>query len=813
MSLALVAVWACAAVASPWRPTLPPDARVDAVAAHASQSGILLSVSIGPARVFSSIDAGASWRQSSAWPLPPESEYAAHRVRAFVVGAPRVAYAQVNTRPMQSPDDGRTWHDVSYPLPAGFDAGHFLAAVNPGAPAQKVIYQDTKVAVTLDDGAHWRLDDAPSVVRFLDVDWSTRRMYVTTSNTVAGKSIDVAGSWTVSALIPDNSFDAPVAAGGGAVLTVADRTDGGFGDWLYRSIDGGATFQHVGAEVDAHNLCDVAFAPSQPSRVYAIDCLDSVNLLRSDDGGATWQSFPVATEGGVLAVDGANPDVVWIGANGLWKSVNAGASFTRIDRSTGAPGAGGPEYFDAVDPLLRYASNGRRLRSTDGGATWTTESRGGMNPYTVVWASRTRANVVLGHYASSFFGGQFCQLALSHDGGTSFGSVVLDCGNFYGGALVVVDGPRVGEVYAFFRRGNDTIVHVSVDDMETWPGKATLPGLFPTAAASTGSAAATVYLGVEAAGSSPGLYRSSDGGSTWLPVAAVPRQGTVSAVAVDPVDANHVYVGFADAAGYPLWHSADGGATWSHAGAGLGTGRIAAISIDPAAPASLVAVQSGSGVFRSTDRGATWQAMDDGLLGAANVAQGVRWNPHATSELHLWTASGNFDTSLASGAPAGARRAVEFHHDAFDHYFVSADLDEVLGLDEGVFQGWTRTGQSFPVGETSDARFAPVCRFFGVGFGALSSHFYTPYPYECEIVKADPKWLYERIAFGLALPDPPTYGCPLGMQPIHRLWNANAGGAPNHRYTASYVTMLDMIGIGWIMEGRGDTLVFACVPS
>jgi len=814
LALGVACAWAFAAAASPWQPTLPADGRVEALATHAAQAGVVLSLSLGPGRVFDTLDGGASWWQSSEWPLAPEAAYVAHRVRAFVAGTPRVAYAQVNTRPMQSPDDGRTWHDVRYALPAGFDATHFLAAVNPQAPAQKVIHQDTKVAVTLDDGAHWRVDEAPDAVRFLDVDWSTRRMYVALGAAVAGKPIDAAGTWTASAHVPDGSFDAPVAAGGGAVFIVADRTDGGFGQWLFRSIDGGATFQRVGAEVDAQNLCDVAFAPSQPSRVYALSCLNGVRLLRSDDTGATWLSFPAQTEGGVLVVDGANPDVVWIGANGLWKSTNAGASFVRVERSSGAPGVGRPVFFDAADPLVRYATGYfARLLSTDGGATWTVEPGSGPNPYTVVWASRARANVVLGHWAGWFFGGEFCYLATSHDRGSSFGATPLGCGNFYDGALVIADGPRAGEVYVFFRRGNDTDVHVSVDDMETWPKKATLPGIVPTAAASTGSAAAAVYLGVETADSAPGLYRSSDGGSTWIAVAAVPRLGTVSAVAVDPGDANHVYIGFADAGSYPLWHSADGGLTWSRAGAGLGTGQVVAISIDPAAPASIVAVQAGSGVFGSADRGATWQPMDDGLRGASGLARGVRRDPRTPSQLALWTMSGNFATDLATGAPTGARRAIEYYHAAFHHYFVSADLDEIAGLDAGVFQGWARTGESFRVAEGDDSGNLPVCRFFGVGFAPLSSHFYTPYPAECDIVKADPKWFYEKVAFGLALPDGATHGCPPGTRPLYRLWNVNRDGAPNHRYTTSMATFDVMRNLEWIFEGEKETRVFACVPE
>lgn len=116
------------------------------------------------------------------------------------------------------------------------------------------------------------------------------------------------------------------------------------------------------------------------------------------------------------------------------------------------------------------------------------------------------------------------------------------------------------------------------------------------------------------------------------------------------------------------------------------------------------------------------------------------------------------------------------------------------------------------VAEAPDSGAQPTCRFYGTGFGALSSHFYTPYAAECEIVKDDPNWLYEKVAFGLALPDAATHGCETGTRPLFRTWNRNLGGAPNHRYATNSVILDQMVAQGWIMEGELGTRVFACVP-
>ena len=40
---------------------------------------------------------------------------------------------------------------------------------------------------------------------------------------------------------------------------------------------------------------------------------------------------------------------------------------------------------------------------------------------------------------------------------------------------------------------------------------------------------------------------------------------------------------------------------------------------------------------------------------------------------------------------------VEYHHAQFDHYFITANEDEIAKLDGGVFDGWARTGLTFGV--------------------------------------------------------------------------------------------------------------------
>ena len=87
----------------------------------------------------------------------------------------------------------------------------------------------------------------------------------------------------------------------------------------------------------------------------------------------------------------------------------------------------------------------------------------------------------------------------------------------------------------------------------------------------------------------------------------------------------------------------------------------------------------------------------------------------------------------ASAAPTTVT-IVEFYNAALDHYFITANPQEMADLDNGVHVGWARTGQSFNgygIGSTGDTDRRPVCRAYGSPAAGLDSHFYSASPDEC----------------------------------------------------------------------------------
>jgi len=136
-----------------------------------------------------------------------------------------------------------------------------------------------------------------------------------------------------------------------------------------------------------------------------------------------------------------------------------------------------------------------------------------------------------------------------------------------------------------------------------------------TAFAADPQSPGTVYLANVAIFEPPGVYRSTDSGSTWtLMNSSIPAY----CLAVDPTTAGTVY-----AAGVGVFVSNDGGVAFRSLGAP--TGFVAALVVDPASSRRLYAAtsQAQSGVSGSSDGGANWWPMNQGLPGSTPSVGGL----------------------------------------------------------------------------------------------------------------------------------------------------------------------------------------------
>jgi len=114
-----------------------------------------------------------------------------------------------------------------------------------------------------------------------------------------------------------------------------------------------------------------------------------------------------------------------------------------------------------------------------------------------------------------------------------------------------------------------------------------------------------------------GVWRSTDYGSTWIPLFDNQSTGSIGAIAVAPSNPSIIYVGSGAgiirpdlAVGDGMYKSTDAGKTWVHLGL-RDSQMIATIDVDPKNPDRLFVAALGHpygpnperGIFRSTDGG------------------------------------------------------------------------------------------------------------------------------------------------------------------------------------------------------------------
>jgi photosystem II stability/assembly factor-like uncharacterized protein len=174
------------------------------------------------------------------------------------------------------------------------------------------------------------------------------------------------------------------------------------GDGVYRSTDAGRTWSHIGLR-EAGQIGAIRVHPGNPDLVY-VAALGHVfgpnperGVFRSADGGRTWQKvlFRSDSAGAVdLAMDPVNPRILYAAVwqavrrpwelvsggagSGLFKSTDGGDTWTEITHHPGLPRgvigkigvAVSHANHDRVWAIVE-AEEGGVFRSDDGGATWT----------------------------------------------------------------------------------------------------------------------------------------------------------------------------------------------------------------------------------------------------------------------------------------------------------------------------------------------------------------------------------------------------------------------------------------------------------
>jgi photosystem II stability/assembly factor-like uncharacterized protein len=106
-----------------------------------------------------------------------------------------------------------------------------------------------------------------------------------------------------------------------------------------------------------------------------------------------------------------------------------------------------------------------------------------------------------------------------------------------------------------------------------------------------------------------GLYKTTDGGQAWVRIGQSLQDQMLFSMILDRTKQGVIYLGGREG----VHRSEDGGATWSTLNSGLATLNIRSLVQSPTDPDVFYAGTNGSGLYRSKNRGETWEVVPTAL--------------------------------------------------------------------------------------------------------------------------------------------------------------------------------------------------------
>jgi photosystem II stability/assembly factor-like uncharacterized protein len=343
-------------------------AHPDAVYAATQGSGLLKSS-----------DAGRSWARLASG--VPDGLVSVLHV-TIDAKDPRSVYAGTfGYGVFHSTDAGATWT----PLNVGLQSAGILAvAVDP--VQSNIVYAGTDslgIFQSMDGGATWTRRNSRypggGKVRALGISaaWPVPRVYASDLGAGTLVTSDAGESWTRTSWTrhwlpqPSNWPDTPSSLAfdpAHAEVIYAAVYAGG----VFQSVDGGQSWTAINNGFPNLRIDCVIVDPADANRLFAVG---TQSIYRSDDRGQSWTRTPAPAIIRALAIggEGATAGVWYAGGFGMFKSLDAGQTWTAVDSGLPRPLL---VRSLAVDPKASgtvYAgTEGSGLyKTTDGGKSWT----------------------------------------------------------------------------------------------------------------------------------------------------------------------------------------------------------------------------------------------------------------------------------------------------------------------------------------------------------------------------------------------------------------------------------------------------------
>ena len=501
----------------------------------------------------------------------------------------------------------------------------------------------------------------------------TRTLFVDDSTGIQKLAIafdrpDVVFATTVRHYSPPPPSGPPVVPPGGfgfAVAPPGGRPQGPTGTSIYKSVDGGATWNELTGKLPRiSGRTSIAVANgTNAQRVYFTT---NIGLFRSDDGGATWKQMDATDtrirngQGGYncgVYVDPKNPDVVYVFNTASYISRDGGNTFTGF---RGAPGGDDPQQ-GWIDP-----TNGKRIIlgydqgaivSLDGGATWSSwYNQSNEQVYHVaadnsfpywIYASQQDAGAVRTRVRGNL--GAVTPLDWNPVNGWEWGTVLpdpLDPNTVYASGNGVIRISYPSEQWVNVSPSQDQSLRLRTNSdapllFDPWDQHRLLAGFQYLMSTSDGGAHWTKIspnLGYPASFPIPA--------DTATPKAGEPIPGTIMSIGASTVARGTMWVGISTGL---VKLTRDNGRTWSDVSGFAKPGQIHSVEPSHTNPAEAYVTDDARGwgdynpyVYRTRDYGKTWTLITNGLAtGESNgsYARVLREDPKRPGLLFLGTES------------------------------------------------------------------------------------------------------------------------------------------------------------------------------
>lgn len=423
---------------------------------------------------------------------------------------------------------------------------------------------------------------------------------------------------------------------------------------IHRSTDGGNTFTLV----QAGSFKDLEFKPGDPNTVYTA----GTEFFRSTDNGQTWtkitSGFTAAANLSrmAIAVTANDGNYVYVltakaatdyGFEGIYKSTNSGASFTKVTTSSptnilgwasNGTGTGGQGWYDlafAASPTNKdeIVTGGVNIwRSTNGGSSFNI-----IGHWTGSGAPYVHADIHDLVYTSggTIFSANDGGIFKTTNSGTSWTDLSddLEIAQMYGfgqsstNANLLLQGWQDNGtnrfngswdqvmggdgMLCFIDRTNDNnmwgsqyegSLNRSTNGGNSWSGangSINETGAWVTPWSQDPVTATTIYAGFV------NMWRSTNGGTSWTKISTFANTATIDEFAVSP--ANNQVIWVAKAGNF--YKTTNGGTTWTNV-TSVPSGRISHIVCSDTDPNKAWITYSGftntNKVYQTNDQGATW---------------------------------------------------------------------------------------------------------------------------------------------------------------------------------------------------------------